>query len=45
VLTNTTADSADSVQRVRKGEVGKDFSEIIDRKPGTMPAPSSKKKK
>ena len=45
VLTNTPADSADSVQRVRKGEVGKDFSEVIDRKPGAMPAPDAKKKK
>ncbi len=45
VLSNTPADSADSVQRVRKGEVGKDFSEVIDRKPGAMPAPDAKKKK
>jgi len=44
VLTNTPADSAESVQRARKGEVGKDFSEVIDRKPGAMPAPEAKKK-
>lgn len=45
VLTNTPVDSADSVQRVRKGEVGKDFSEVIDRKPGVMPATPAAKKK
>ncbi|MFM9167076.1 MAG: secretin N-terminal domain-containing protein [Verrucomicrobiota bacterium] len=44
VLSNTPADSADAVQRVRKGEVGKDFTEVIDRKPGVMPAPEAKKK-
>ena len=44
VLTNTPADSADSVQRVRKGEVGKDFSEVIDRRPGAVPPPAADKK-
>lgn len=44
VLTNTPADSADSVQRVRKGEVGKDFSEVIDRRPGAVPPPAAGKK-
>ena len=43
VLTNTPADSADSIQRTRQGEVGKDFSEVIDRKPGAVPAPPAKK--
>jgi len=44
VLTNTPADSAESVQRARKGEVGKDFSEVIDRRPGAVPPPADDKK-